>query len=93
MDNVESWDYRKLNIEFYRLLTGSNVAAIADIPPASMQFMAGMEYWDMLRPVLVHSLRGGAPVKALAEYWGVSRVSVRAIRNRYELPVYTNVTG
>lgn len=81
-------DYRKITLAFYRYATGNRVARLEQIPPESLQFLAGMEYFEMLRPIVVRSLRGGSPVKSLAEYWGVDPNYVRNIRNEYEIEVY-----
>jgi hypothetical protein len=81
-------DYRKIILAFYRYTNGKPAARIEEIPPDVLQFLAGMEYTDMLRPIVVQSLRAGSPVKSLAEYWGVDPNYVRKIRERYKIQVY-----
>ena len=75
--------YLQVTLEFYRRLTGERVARIGDIPSERLSFLAGMEYWDMLRPLLVDALRDGVPVKTLATIYGVAPNNVRRIRDQY----------
>lgn len=81
-------DYRKVMLAFYRYVSGVHVAKITDIPEDSLQFMAGMEYADMVRPIVVQALREGSPVKSLADYWGVDPNFVRNIRRQYKISAY-----
>lgn len=80
--------YAKVIVEFYQAFTGNVVATVEDIPDETLQFIAGMDYWDLLRPILVRALRAGSPVKPLAEYWGVPKNTVRDLRRRYGFEPY-----
>jgi hypothetical protein len=73
--------YLKVTLEFYRRISGQRVSKISDIPQEQLSFLAGMDYWDMLRPLLVDALRSGVAVKTLATIYGITPSSVRRIRN------------
>jgi len=56
-----------------------------DIPREALEFMAGMEYHDMVRPILLTGLRKGVPIRTLSSVYCVSRVMVRYCRDRFLL--------
>ena len=75
--------YLLVLLNFYRRVSGRPAETLADIPPDQLAFLAGMDYLDMLRPLLVEALRGGASLLGLADYYGINRATVRRLRDQY----------
>lgn len=69
--------------EFYSRLTGKPIQFMEDIPREALEFMAGMEYVDLVRPIVLHGLRGGVPIRTLSAVYGISRIMVRNIKRKF----------
>lgn len=82
---MDSRRYAAVTKEFYSRLTGEEVRTIEDIPREALEFMAGLEYTELVRPIILNGLRQGVPIRTLSSVYGVSRVMVRNIRRRFKL--------
>ena len=71
--------------EFYTAMTGRRVTTVEEIEPEVMQFLAGMEYRDMLKPIVVKLLRSGVGTRTVADVYGVSRGFVMRLKRRFKI--------
>jgi hypothetical protein len=77
--------YQQVTLEFYRALTGKRVDSLSELPDDALRLLMDMPYEDKLHPLLVDALRGGASPSALAEYYGINRMRLHRIKERYAI--------
>lgn len=69
--------------EFYFYMSGERATYLSDIPSNVMEFMAGMEYLELTKPLIVRGLIRGIAIKKLASIYGVNHETVRRLNNRF----------
>ena len=77
--------HEKVMCEFYRMVTGTHIDTVAEIPPAVMRVLSLYEYEELLRPLVHGELERGKSRQYIADRWGITQAQVRSIGERFGL--------
>lgn len=69
--------------QFYAAITGIHVVKLSEIPTDVRVFMSGLEYHEMVRPMVIKDLRNGVAISVIADVYGLTRQTVYRIGKKY----------
>lgn len=77
--------YEYMLVRYYNSLGCVEVECLEEIPEKALFMLAHLEYKDIIKPMVIQDLHNGMSFTACARRYGITKKTVRYIRERFDL--------